>query len=81
MQMYSGKDYESTKRFALDEIENKDVPLNWRVEAMKLTKDKSAIIYNDFFTLSGIPPQVFDYKLGNVRGKLRVKSRRNNMAL
>jgi predicted helicase len=32
---------------------------------MKLTKDKSAIIYNDFLTLSGIPPEVFDYKLGN----------------
>ena len=32
---------------------------------MKLTKDKSAIIYNDFLTLAGIPPEVFDYKLGN----------------
>src|ERR1039457_4709452 len=37
----------------------------WRVEAMKLTKDKSAILYNDFLTLSGIPPEVFNYKLGN----------------
>jgi len=57
--------YESAKKFPLDEIENKDVPLNWRVEAMKLTKDKSAIVYNEFLTLSGIPPEVFDYKLGN----------------
>jgi predicted helicase len=57
--------YESAKKFPLDEIENKDVPLNWRVDAMKLTKDKSAIVYNDFLTLSGIPPEVFDYKLGN----------------
>ncbi len=32
---------------------------------MKLTKDKSAIAYNDFLTLEGIPPEVFDYKLGN----------------
>ena len=32
---------------------------------MKLTKDKSAIVYNDFLTLAGIPPEVFDYKLGN----------------
>jgi predicted helicase len=23
------------------------------------------IIYNDFLTLEGIPPEVFDYKLGN----------------
>ena len=32
---------------------------------MKLTKDKNAIIYNDFLTLAGIPPEVFEYKLGN----------------
>ena len=32
---------------------------------MKLTKDKSAIIYNEFFTFAGIPPEVFAYKLGN----------------
>ena len=57
--------YESAKEFKLKRTENKAVPLDWRVEAMKLTKDKSAIIYNDFLTLSGIPPEVFDYKLGN----------------
>jgi predicted helicase len=32
---------------------------------MKLSPDKTAIIYNDFLTLAGIPPRVFDYKLGN----------------
>jgi predicted helicase len=58
-------DYESVTRFPLDEVENRSVPLNWRVETMKLTKDKSAIVYNEFLTLSGIPPEVFDYKLGN----------------
>jgi predicted helicase len=57
--------YESVKEFPLQHMENNEVPLNWRVEAMKLTKDKSAIIYNDFLTLAGIPPEVFDYKLGN----------------
>jgi predicted helicase len=57
--------YESAKEFKLQRIENKDVKLDWRVEAMKLTKDKSAIIYNEFLTLAGIPPEVFDYKLGN----------------
>lgn len=39
--------------------------LNWRVEAMKLSKDKVSLFYNDFLTLSGIPPEVFDYKIGN----------------
>jgi predicted helicase len=57
--------YESAKEFKLQRQENKAVPLDWRVEAMKLTKDKSALIYNDFLTLSGIPPEVFAYKLGN----------------
>ena len=57
--------YESADEFKLKRIENKAAPLDWRVEAMKLTKDKSAIIYNDFLTLAGIPPEVFDYKLGN----------------
>jgi len=57
--------YESAKEFKLQRIENKEVKLDWRVEAMKLTKDKFAIIYNDFLTLAGIPPEVFDYKLGN----------------
>ena len=31
---------------------------------MKLSKDKTQIIYNNFLTLDGIPPQVFDYRLG-----------------
>src|ERR1035437_2104499 len=59
--------YESAKEFKLEKIENEnpEAKLDYRVEAMKLTKDKSAIIYNDFLTLSGLPPEVFDYKLGN----------------
>lgn len=59
--------YESAKQYKLEKIENEsaDVKLDYRVEAMKLTKDKSAIIYNEFLTLAGIPPEVFDYKLGN----------------
>ncbi len=32
---------------------------------MKLTKDRDAIRYNDFLTLVGIPPEVFEYRLGN----------------
>jgi predicted helicase len=36
-----------------------------RVERMKLSKDKRSLIDNDFLTLSGIPPEVFEYRLGN----------------
>ncbi len=32
---------------------------------MKLSKDKRSIIYNEFLTLSGIPPDVLEYRLGN----------------
>jgi predicted helicase len=32
---------------------------------MKLSKDKRSLIYNNFLTLSGIPPEVFEYRLGN----------------
>ena len=52
-------------RTPLKRIENKEVPLDWRVESMKLTRDKSSILYNDFLTLEGIPPEAFDYRLGN----------------
>ena len=57
--------YESQPEYAkLKFVQNPDVPLNWRVEKMKLSKDKTALIYNDFLTLSGIPSKVFDYRLG-----------------
>jgi predicted helicase len=57
--------YESQPEHPLEKIENPDKPLNWRVEKMKLTKDKTTIVYNDFLTLAGIPPEVFEYRLGN----------------
>jgi predicted helicase len=34
-------------------------------EMMKLSKDKASLFYNDFLTLSGIPAEVYDYRLGN----------------
>ena len=35
------------------------------VERMKCSKDKTLLKYNDYFTLEGIPPEVFNYRLGN----------------
>ncbi|HWA87924.1 MAG TPA: type ISP restriction/modification enzyme [Opitutus sp.] len=32
---------------------------------MKLSKDKRALIYNDWLTLEGIPAEAYDYRLGN----------------
>ena len=34
-------------------------------EKMKLSKDKTQLVYNDFLTLDGIPAKAFDYRLGN----------------
>jgi predicted helicase len=57
--------YESQSEYdKLKFIQNPDVPLNWRVEKMKLSKDKTSLIYNDFLTLGNIPPKAFDYRLG-----------------
>jgi predicted helicase len=39
--------------------------INWRVEKMRLNKDKTALTYNETLTLSDIPPEVFNYRLGN----------------
>jgi len=32
---------------------------------MRLSKDKTQIVCNDFLTLSGIPAEAFEYRLGN----------------
>jgi predicted helicase len=57
--------YEEQDEYPLDMLENDDLPLNWRVEKMRLSKDKAQIVYNDFLTLAGIPPETFEYRLGN----------------
>jgi predicted helicase len=49
----------------LEWIEREDAPLSYRVEKMKLSKDKTQLAVNDSLTLAGIPPEVFDYRLGN----------------
>ena len=57
--------YEDQPQYPLQHEEAPDLPLDYRVEKMRLSKDKTSLKYNDFLTLHGIPPQVFDYKLGN----------------
>jgi predicted helicase len=38
---------------------------DWHVKKMKFTADKTALIYNDWLALEGIPPAVYRYRLGN----------------
>ena len=57
--------YETQPEYKLEFIENPKAKLNWLVEKMKLSKDKTTLVYNEFLTLKGIPKEVFDYRLGN----------------
>jgi predicted helicase len=57
--------YEAQTEFPLKWLENKDARVNYRVERMALSRDKTQIVYNDFLTLGGIPSEVFEYRLGN----------------
>ena len=47
--------YEDAEEYPLDFVETPDTPLDWRVEKMKLSKDKTSLVYNEFLTLEGIP--------------------------
>jgi len=49
--------YESAREYKLKRTENKDATLDYRVEAMKLGKDKASLFYNDLLTLSGTRPK------------------------
>jgi predicted helicase len=57
---------------------------SWRVEKMKLSRDKSAVVVNESLTLEGLPPACFDYRLGNrsavewVLDQYRVKTDRRS---
>src|SRR5207237_884194 len=57
--------YEQVKEYPLKWVEISDVPFSWRVEKMRLTPDKSAVVVNESLTLAGIPPECFAYRLGN----------------
>ena len=58
--------YESAPKYdGLKDIETPGMKIDWHVEKMRLSKDKTQLRYNDFLTLDGIPAEAYDYKLGN----------------
>ncbi|MEK8015252.1 MAG: type ISP restriction/modification enzyme, partial [Candidatus Parabeggiatoa sp.] len=57
--------YKQSKPYPLEEIENPKYPFSLEVDKMRLSKDKTQLMYNKFLTLKGIPKKAFDYKLGN----------------
>ena len=76
--------YETQPQYPLTFVEDAAKQLDFRVERMKLSKDKTRLIYNDFLTLEGIPAEVFAYRLGPysalewVVNQYRVKSERRS---
>lgn len=58
-------DYEQQAEYPLEMIENDSASLNWVVEKMRYNKDKTQIIYNEFLTLSNVPLETHNYRLGN----------------
>jgi predicted helicase len=57
--------YEQQPEYPLEEIENPNEKPSYRVQKMRLGRDKTSLMVNSFLTLSGIPPETFDYRLGN----------------
>ena len=57
--------YEKQPEYKLAKVEKAGEKLDYRVTKMKLSKDKTSLIYNRFLTLSGIPPETYEYHLGN----------------
>ena len=55
--------------YPLRRRENRNVPLSWRVDKMRVSKDKSSLAHNEFLTLEGIPLAPLEYRLGS-RGAL-----------
>ena len=54
--------YEEQPEYQLRKAETPDMPLDWRVEKMRLSRDKAQLRYNDFLTLEGIPAEAFNYR-------------------
>jgi predicted helicase len=58
-------DYEKQKEYPLVRMEKTGHRLDLRVEKMRLGKTKETLLYNDFLTLSGVPKEAYNYRLGN----------------
>jgi predicted helicase len=56
-------EYEKQEEYPLERRETGK--LDWRVEKMSLSKDKTVLKYNEFLTRSGIPAEAQEYRLGN----------------
>ncbi|GHO91007.1 hypothetical protein KSF_010550 [Reticulibacter mediterranei] len=56
--------YEQAKE-SLELIETKGVPFSWRVEKMRMSTDRRVVVVNESLRLGPLPPECFEYRLGN----------------
>ncbi len=77
--------YESAKPYDLKWIENPEAPYSLILDdKMRLSKDRRSIEYNRCLTVTGIPPEAYEYRLGHrsalewVIDQYRVKRDGNN---
>ena len=57
--------YEQAEPWPLRWVYADDTPITFRVEKMRLSKDRTTLVVNETLSLADIPPEVFDYRLGN----------------
>ncbi len=58
--------YEQAKEYKLEWLDSsKDAPFSWHVEKMRLSADKGTVIVNESLKLGSVPPECFEYRLGN----------------
>ena len=52
------------RKYPLEPIRKADSPRDLRVKRMRLSPDKTALIYNEHLTLAGVPAKALEYRLG-----------------
>jgi predicted helicase len=57
--------YEQAKEYPVRDVTSPGEVIDWRIKKMKLSPDKTSLKVNDWLTLEGIPPETFQYRLGN----------------
>jgi predicted helicase len=57
--------YEQQPEYPVTKTEKAGEKLDYRVTKMKLSKDKTSLLYNQFLILSDIPKEAYEYRLGN----------------
>jgi predicted helicase len=57
--------YETVEPYELQWIVDDSVPMSYHVEKMRLSPDRTSLEVNDWLTLADIPPEVYEYRLGN----------------